>query len=196
MNVQAATQKQLFDQTLKEFVQVVLFVLLICGLLFYFLELKSKNTQVYQCKAEEVKLHLGSKSFYQDGVYFSGGGMQSNAFSKSGEFSLELTKEDAYGFEFKYPYLRGNERFRVSVWRFSNGKDSRMGILVASTANFWKAGEEVVEKSEAGWEKIQFTFDPPANLINQTLQLYCWNQGHEPIYFDDLEISIERMEPL
>ncbi len=84
----------------------------------------------------------------------------------------------------------------ASVWRFSNGKDSRNGIMVASAKGMWKAGEDVIEKAENGWEKIHFKFRPPPECKNRRLEVYCWNKGYEPIYFDNLEIEIQREEPL
>ncbi len=196
MDTHLDQQSVLFKQTLKEFAQVLVFLCLLGGLVFFYFELGAGKVTTHRCGAETLKRYQGLLGFYQSGTYFKGGKMQSAAFAKSGTHSLKLTKEDAFGFQFEYPYLRGNERFTVSVWRYSNGKDSRKGILVAAAKSFWKAGEEVIEKSESGWEKIQFTFEPSKESKNQSLEIYCWNQGYEPIYFDDLEISIERLEPL
>lgn len=196
MNFESAVQRNSFFYVLKELGYVLFFMLLVCTAAYFLLGLNQSKSEQFACNAETVRKNKGLKSFYQNGTYFTGGKMQTDKFALYGEHSMELTKDDAFGFEFEWPYLRGNETFTVSVWRFSNGKDSRRGIIVASAKGMWKSGEEVVEKSDSGWEKIQFEFTPPPESKNQTLKIYCWNNGHEPIYFDDLSIQIQREEPL
>ena len=189
-------QQQQFFQTFREFAYVLLFLLVCCALGFAFLGFQENRMQQLRCDAEQVRQYKTHQSFYQDGVYFSGGTMQTDEFAHSGTHSMKLTKEDAYGFQYEIPYLKGNERIMVSVWRFGNGKDTRKGIIVAAAPGMWQAGEEVVEKSEDGWEKIQFSFAPPPASRNRTLKIYCWNNSHEPLYFDDFSLDIKLEEPL
>lgn len=196
MNFETLADRTQFFQTLKEFAYVLLFLVLVCVLGFMLLGFHTQKTQGLNCNAEEVRFFKKQQAFYQKGTYFSGGTMQSDDFAYAGKYSMKLTKEDAYGFQYEIPYLKGNEHITIAVWRFSNGKDSRNGIIVAAADGMWKAGEEVVEKSEHGWEKIQLHFSPPPASKNRTLRIYCWNQGYEPIYFDELSIDIKLEEPL
>jgi len=196
MNFETTDHRQRFMSTLKELIYVLLFLSLVCGLVFLLSGFQERKVQRLECNAEEVRKNKNLKAYYQKGNYFAGGSMQTDKFAYAGTYSMELTKEDAFGFQYEIPYLKGNENITASVWRFSNGKDSRKGILVASAEGMWKAGEEVVEKSENGWEKIQFNFSPPPKTKNKTLKIYCWNNGYEPIYFDDLLIEIKLEEPL
>jgi len=196
MFFETTVHRDKFFQTLKEFAYVILFLALVCGLGFILLGLQEDRMQRIRCDAEQVRLFKKDQAFYQEGDYLPGGTMQSDDFAHGGTYSMKLTKEDAYGFQYEIPYLKGNENIMVSVWRFSNGKDSRNGIIVAAAEGMWKAGEEVVEKSENGWEKIQFIFSPPPASKNRTLKIYCWNKGYEPIYFDDFAIDIKLEERL
>ena len=196
MNFESSKQQNAFLYFLKELGYVLFFTVVLCAFGYFFLGLHEKKVERFKCDAEIVKQYLGEPSFFKKGAYFSGGKLQTDRFAHSGKHSAVLDKENPYGFSYSWPYIRGNEKVRVSVWRYSNGKDSRNGILVASAKGMWKPGEEVVEKSDDGWEKIQFNFSPPPETKNQTLSIYCWNKGHDPIYFDDLEIEIVKEEPL
>lgn len=190
MNFESDIQKSAFHQILKEFVIVLFFTGLVCLLAFLFFGFHQQGSQRFQCDAEEVRKYQSLQAFFCKGHYFPGGAMQTDRFAHSGIYSMELNKENPYGFQYEIPYLKGNESITVSVWRFSNGKDSGNGIIVAATEGMWKAGEEVVEKSDGGWEKIQLNFSPPKKSTNHTLKIYCWNKSYEPIYFDDFEVEI------
>ncbi len=196
MNFESSIQRQLFFKTLREFSYVFLFTLILLGLAYVVFGIPTRKTETFRCGAEYKRMYQGLQSYYNKGTYFSGGSAQSDKFAFSGTHSIKLTKENPFGFGFNLPYLKGNENITISVWRFSDGKDSRKGIVVASSDGMWKAVEDVVEKSEHGWEKVQLNFIPPAASKNRTLKIYCWNNGHEPIYFDELEIEIKREEKL
>ena len=185
-----------FFNTLKEFGSVLGFLLLLLLSLYYWTGLSAASTRTLRCDAEQVTSHLGLLAYSSDGAYFSGGQEQSSDFAYSGQHSLQLTKTSAFGFEYTHPYTHPYEEFTVSVWRYGNGKDASKGILVASAKGMWKAGEEVVEKAENGWEKILVVFTPPPVTYNHPLKIYCWNNGYEPMYFDDLQIEIRQREEL
>ena len=131
--------------------------------------------------------------YLNNGNYISGGALQSRDFAQNGKHSLRLDAEDPYGFNYSVPF-KGNEDITVSVWRFANNMNTEPGILVASgPCGFWKAGKEIVETLDNGWEKIQFTFSPPKKCKGKELSIYCWNSSQHPIYFDDLDIEIKHL---
>lgn len=189
-------QRMAFTKTLKEFIRVLLFLGFVLGSGYLLLGLQDRQVLRLKCNAETLGKHLGLSAFIQNGNAFSSGKMQSDEFAFSGKYSMRLDNADPFGFQYDLPYLKGNEKITASVWRFADGKNATTGILVASSKGFWKAGEEVIEKSENGWEKISFSFVLPPESKNYPLKIYCWNNGNAPVWFDDLEIEIRYEEPL
>jgi len=185
-----------FFDTLIEFGSVIGFLLLLMLSVYYWTGLGSGPSRTIRCDAERVVNHEGLLAYVSDGSYFTGGKEQNGDFAHSGQYSLQLTKASPFGFEYIYPYTHPYEEFTISVWRYSNGKDSSKGILVAVASGMWKGADEVVEKADNGWEKISITFSPPVASHNHPLKIYCWNNGYEPIYFDDLQIEIRQKEDL
>ena len=190
------TQQMAFFKTLQEFLRLLLFSGIILVSVFLLLGLQEKKVLRLKCNAERVGKDLGLPAFVQKGHTFGGGKMQSREFAFTGDYSMRLDNLDPFGFQYELPYLKGNEKISASVWRYANGKNATTGILVASSKGFWKAGEEVIEKAENGWEKISFEFSPPSESRNHPFKIYCWNNGNSPIWFDDLEIEIRYEEPL
>ena len=189
-------QRRDFFLTLKQFMITMLFLGILLSAGYLFLGLQNRKVLSLECNAETLGKNLGELAFIQNGYAFSNGKMQSNEFAFSGKNSIRLDNTNPFGFMFELPYLKGNEQIRASVWRYANGKNTSGGIMVASAKGFWKAGEEVIEKSDSGWEKIHFSFSPPPKCKNQSFELYCWNNGNTPIWFDDLEIEISYEEEL
>lgn len=151
----------------------------------------------FACNAENVGKKNRLDYFVQDGNYFTSGNYQSQDFVFEGKNSLKLNADQPFGFGYDYEFLKGNEEVLVWVWRYAEGDWKVNGKMVAAAGGkFWKAGEEVVETNENGWEKIQFKFKIPNFLQNELLNIYCWNPDRRPIYFDDFHIVIQELEEL
>jgi len=187
-------RKIAFNKTLREFIQVLLFLSVLGGLGAYLIGTQNRTRQEIYCGAEYVKSKHRDLMYYNNGNYIAGGSLQSTDFAHNGTASIQLSGSDPFGFNYTTQPLIGNENFYVSVWRFADGQHAESGKMVASgKCGFWKAGEEVIEKSDNGWEKIQFSFSPPKKCKNKQIQIYCWNTASNPIYFDDLYIEIKRV---
>lgn len=196
-NFENKEQKQKFFQLLKQFGRDFLFigVVIFCGM--WLMGITDKSNHHLACDAEQVVKKNKTDFFYQDGNYFSTGFNQSPDFAFDGKYSLKLDSEVPFGFGIDYEYLRGNENVVAWVWRFAEGDWKSNGRIVASIdGKLWKATDEIVETKDNGWEKIQFTFDVPNFSKNEVLNIYCWNPGGKPIYFDDFHIVLDRKEPL
>lgn len=196
-NFESKEQREKFYQILRNFGSAFLFVgVLIFGGMFL-MGVVGPRHHHFVCNAEQVVQKNKLDYFLQDGNYFSTGNAQSNKFSFNGNFSLKLNPDMPFGFGMDYEYLKGNEEVISWVWRYAEGDWISEGKIVASIdGKFWKAAEEVVERNEEGWEKIQFTFSVPNFSKNEILHLYCWNPGGKDIYFDDFHLVLKEKEEL
>ncbi|MEO1626221.1 MAG: hypothetical protein AAFV25_13785 [Bacteroidota bacterium] len=188
-----------FRKTLIEFAFTLAFYLVLVGMAFWYLGLNEPLMRLRQCDAERVAQHQAAPFFEQDGSFFSGGAYQSDEQARSGKHSIKLSKgKGEYGFGFYIPYLHGNEKIKLSVWRKAAQGQKATGALVASVEGglLWKANSKPVEKGENGWEKLELTIDPLLELQGKRLDLYCWNAKATAAYFDDLTIEIRREEKL
>lgn len=196
-NFENKNQKRQFFKILKNFGRDFLFIgIVVLGCLWMMGVTGHTQTHLI-CNAEDVKQKNKENYFYQNGSYFKSGQAQSTDFVFEGKYSLKLDSETPFGFGYDFEYLAGNEEVTSYVWRYATGDWKNEGKIVASIdGKLWKATENILETNEAGWEKIQFTFQVPQNTKNETLHLYCWNTGKNPIYFDDFHIIINQKEEL
>lgn len=195
-NFESPEKRNAFFYVLKELASVIACLSVLLILTYYCLGLHEDFERQLFCNAEKVSLHEGLPHFEQDGKCFRGGQFQSNEHAFSGEYSLKLEGENSFGFDYIHKFARPNQAFKVTVWRYKPSDGSSKGLLVASSVGFWQSGEEVIEKREDGWEKILLKFTPPYSSRNHPLKIYCWNNGEQAIYFDDLYIEIKRKEEL
>ncbi|MEL6867585.1 MAG: hypothetical protein AAFP19_24385 [Bacteroidota bacterium] len=191
-------QKAAFFQTLRQFGLSLLFTSLMIGASLHLFGIDQRGKEDIYCDTEHQVMHKGFLSYEQEGHYFGGGEKQSEEQAYSGQFSAKLTKEEAFGLEFSYPYVSCNEQFRVTVWRYRSNMDYDHGLIVASIPNtFWQGDAKIIERAEGSqWEKIELTFQPNLKCCSKQLDIYCWNNGRTPVYFDDLHIEIRREENL
>lgn len=190
-------QKSKFYQILWNGIQSFLSISLIIFAGMWFLGITENSNYHYACNAEQVSLKNRQNYFLQDGNYFNGGNFQNCELAFEGNCSMKLNAENQFGFGFDYEFLKGSEEVVIWVWRYAEGDWITNGKIIASSSKkFWKAGEEVVERKDNGWEKIQLKFKVPGQLKNEPLNIYCWNPNPNPIYFDDLHLVIHNIEEL
>lgn len=196
-NFESTAQKEHFYKILKNLFRDFAFVGLVVFGAMWLMGIVGNTKHHFACNAEQVAKKDRIDFFYQDGNYFSNGGLQSQDFAFEGKSSLKLSGENAFGFAMDYEYLVGNEEVTTWVWRYAEGDWKSDGrIVISIDGKLWKAATEVLETRESGWEKIQISFPIPNNCKNEILHIYCWNPGKRPIYFDDFHVVVEEKEAL
>ena len=195
-NFASASDKDKFRQILKEFLSVLLFVLLLLAGAAFLMNLHLPSVQKYGCDMEKVVQWKNKPHFVSNGNYFANGQIQSNEQAYSGNFSAKTNNQTPYALSHKHPNLTGHELITITAWRYS--KNKKIGSIVISVPNkiLWKSEATIIEKKTNGWEKIQLTQAIPMDAKNKTLTIYLWNTSKEIVYFDDLAIKIEQKEIL
>ena len=149
------------------------------------------NEKVVKCSAE--KLTKNKKSFVADensSFLFNGGKHQTDKESRSGKYSVVSTKASPYVFTHTIKNTGPDLFFRASVWRKSKGEG--YGVLVVSdktAKKLYQVIRDPVEKDKNGWEKLELEFFTPPNFIKEDVKIYCWSNGVDSVYFDDIEIE-------
>ncbi len=144
------------------------------------------------CDAEKVR----NDNFVNSGAEFRGGDYQSDEIAFGGKYSCKLSKGSQFGMTHVIEQVDGGDLFEVEVWRY---RSSGYGKLVVSGSwNFHQEAFKAVETSANGWEKLVMTVKVPTYVNNGTIKFYVWNPWHEPVYFDDLKITMvdDRTEQL
>lgn len=169
----------------------VLLVLLILALvvwLFYPGHSTQKlNPDIIYCDAE----HLEGDQFINAGQYFSGGQLQSDAFSKSGLYSCKLpkTEETQYGFSYTLKDPVPGQAYKASVWRLKN--IYKLGNLVVQARGkdgFYKRSNTAVQSAD-GWELLEIQFYIPFQKDIDDINIHVFSNGLQELYFDDLTIE-------
>lgn len=144
--------------------------------------------------AEESGMHQRKKVFRSGKTVISGAQWQDSTIAFEGQFSVAIPPKN-YGLGFEYPWLRGTETLKLSVWRYNSDQSANRGIIVAEIpGHFWQACETVVNKMDNGWQHLQGEIIIPGQHRGKTLKVYCWNNGNQTIYFDQFEVVISKEE--
>lgn len=118
---------------------------------------------------------------------FSGGNLQNNNESLSGDYSIKLDSANQYGLMSKYSNVQAGESFIVKVWR--KGSDEAGIVISTDSGNvFYNFTATASEINNNGWSLIQTKIIVPENCHGNKLAVYLWNNGKKDVWFDDLEI--------
>jgi len=175
-----------------EFAQILLFLIVTCGIVAHSLGFFEPTVIRYNCDAETVVNSRNGLSFSGSGVHFEGGKLQNNELAHSGQFSARLDKENPYAFGIDLPFPKGGEELIITAWKLTPGKSKKGALVLTVDKVTWESSSEVIEKGKEGWSKIQLKYRIPPEGKNKLARFYVWSQGNDEVYFDDLEIIIDR----
>ena len=104
----------------------------------------------------------------------------------SGEHSIMLSPENPYSTSLKISDINKVSYLQISVWSFP-GQD-QSNIVATNGKNFYMISNEGEAKNESGWRKIILGFWIPKDIDVSRINIYLWNSGAQPAYYDDLQI--------
>lgn len=192
-NFYSPKEQEEFKKVAVEFRTVLFFILIIIVLAAYWGDFHRPLKESFFCDCENIIQYKDRTHFITDDEYFGKGNQRNDSISFNGKYSVEVTKAQPYGLDFKYENLLGNETIKVTVWRKNGDSKKKNGVIVlAVDGAFWESGNKVIETGRDGWEKIEKIFDIPVKAKHKPLKMLVWNNGKTPIYFDDLRMEIKR----
>ena len=115
--------------------------------------------------------------------------------SFSGNYSIKLNKEQAFGATILIDSMIYNEKVAISVWKKSG--TSNIGTIICSAENssvFYHSSISQTDSTVNGWTLFTKEFRIPAELDNKPLKVYLYNEKDKSVYFDDLSIAFYRSE--
>jgi len=121
-------------------------------------------------------------------IYFEYANNRSSRYSRSGDFSIELSSEKPFGFTYKLYNCKMGDVIEIEVWRF--GKSGSIILAGDSGKAFYLASSEVIETDPEGWEKLRYSYTLQSNMKGTEIITYLYNDSHDASYFDDFSISI------
>ena len=143
-----------------------------------------------QCNAEELTSDKLFKTSIPN-IFLENGNRQSNKYSKSGDFSIELFSENPYGFTYRYFNGELGDIINIEVWRF--GKSGGIILAGKSGKGFYLTSSEIIETDANGWDRLQLNYTLQSDMKGKEIGIYLYNNNKDPNYFDDLSISINKL---
>ena len=142
-----------------------------------------------QCNAEELTSDKLFKTSVPD-IFLENGNRQSNKFSRSGDFSIELFSEKPYGFTYRLFNGEMGDVINIEVWRL--GKSG--GIILAGKSGeaFYLTSSKVIETDANGWDRLQLNYTLQSDMKGKEIGIYLYNNNKDPGYFDDFSLYINR----
>jgi hypothetical protein len=108
--------------------------------------------------------------------------------SRSGRNSLLLPWAESYALNYELENLKPGQAFEISIWRNGGDNDAYLVAAAKNAASFYAQSKDYLEKDANGWEKINLSIRIPDNFTGKSLNIYLWNHGGKPAWFDDFEI--------
>ena len=123
------------------------------------------------------------------GIEFSHIKARTKEASRSGDYSIKLSKKSQYGLSYHVNHAKIDDYYQITVWRKTQGDH---GILVAASddvSKYYRVSKTPVTVDENGWELLMLEVFIPPPLNNTKFKFYCWNPDTVPVYFDDFKIK-------
>lgn len=138
------------------------------------------------CDAETVS---DGKLIGNQNVEFDGASARSKKRSRSGKYSLELSKKDSYGYGYIIKNVKKGTVVTAEAWK---NKDALSGALVVSEfgSNETYSSSGHFREYEGDWGKVTTMFIAEQDF--DSLGVYVYNLADTPVYFDDFKIGIYR----
>lgn len=109
--------------------------------------------------------------------------------SRSGRNAFLLPWTDSYALNYELKNLKPGQLYEASMWRVGGDDDAYLVAAAKNTEAFYAQSKGYIEKDKQGWEKLVLTIKVPDNFSSDKLNIYLWNHGGKPAWFDDFEIS-------
>lgn len=123
----------------------------------------------------------------EDSAFLSLGGDLSVVRAKSGKKSVKISQNKPFALTYELRSLKGNERFRVSVWRYDPSGKSALVVAADKSYLLYAAQKMAIEKDENGWERLEIVFDVPPAV--KFIKIYAWRIDSDSAWFDDMHIQ-------
>jgi len=142
-----------------------------------------------ECDAEVVTSDHLFKTFIP-GIYLENGDQQSNRYSRSDQYSVELSSARPYGFTFWLYNGKMGDVIKIEVWRF--GKSGEIVMSGESGKALFLTSSKVVDRDAQGWDKLEYNYTLRANMKGKEIGNYLFNNSSDTSYFDDFSINIDK----
>lgn len=109
--------------------------------------------------------------------------------ARSGHNSFVLPWTESYALNYELKNLKPGQLYEASIWRLGGGDDAYLVAAAKSTETFYAQSKGFILKDQQGWEKLVLTIKVPDNFKEDKINIYLWNHGGNPAWFDDFEIS-------
>ncbi|MCB0669179.1 MAG: CotH kinase family protein [Saprospiraceae bacterium] len=150
------------------------------------------DVKVFETDLETFEGNL----FLADSHQFEGANLRSTQFVHSGQYSIELDRDNIYGLTTWFIPPTKEATYHASIYRYN--PDGLIAPLVIAGSNsdelYITEQEGHFESTDSVWEVIHATFQVPPDI--DSLKLYCLvsSQTAGKVYFDDFTLSISDLE--
>lgn len=142
---------------------------------------------VYRCDAENLTPDGVHFMDAVSGKAFEGVNLRTDSFSKSGCYSVHLTNERPFGMTLRVSVAAGGERLRMEVWRKVGSAEEAIPIVAVPAKGVYENRARVIREDD-GWQLLRLDCRLDAEAAGGLLELYLYNPGSGPAWFDDLSI--------
>jgi hypothetical protein len=112
--------------------------------------------------------------------------------ARSGQKSVKLTQKSKYAPKIKLSGIKPKDHVEISIWYYSLNKNTIQ--LVAEGIDSYKHHNSTPDSLDnQDWKRLVLSFWVPENESVSEASTFFWNSGSEPVYIDDIQVTIKAL---
>jgi len=132
----------------------------------------------------------GDKFTSTSSIELSGAALQSDKIARSGKFSVRLDSINENALRGEISNIKIGDEIYIAVWRYAPGKNKGQLYVKVGHMNVFKTSTPV--KKEGDWELLEVKVTMPGEFKGHKLIWYVKSIANDEVYFDDLELKLNR----
>ena len=139
----------------------------------------------------KTPIHQAENMFYSDLNYKASiGGIVTKDTARSGNFSILVNERQPYAFG-TLIHARPLDIINVKIYCRSDSINCSIACESEGYPTMYEAKIQA-DTGQTGWKCLYGSFPIPSYYTSDSFRIYVWNQSGNPVYLDDMEISILR----
>ena len=173
---------------------VVFLNLFACRFMFkgFVKEFYYKNSEFF-CDVETISADNKLETNIRD-ISLGGAENRSNKAARSGKYSVMLTPNKAFAFNFDFEGLDKRDMIEVEAWQMGEGAQLVVSGNGGKCGEFYFPNKKNFYKDNLGWFKMHMVFGMWYDCGNSKCSFYIYNSGSQNVYIDDVRFSLKKFK--
>jgi uncharacterized membrane protein len=156
----------------------------------YFIGPHALVSELY-CDAEEIDAYNAFKTS-DPAIFLNNASNRNDKEHRSGKASALLSPAAPFCFTHMFKNLRKGDLIEAEAWQKGNGGLLVISAKQAGCKDFYLASALKGHREKSGWQRVRNICELTLDCDSAEVGFYAWNPGKDPVYLDDVKLTIKR----